>query len=94
MVALGNGVMPRGPLVYVVAFENSYPVKVVGEHLCRHQSCQTSANDDRLVPKVLRHVYASIDDVHLICASIDNVHLRRHGHASGPGRVQVRQPKA
>ena len=72
MVALRNGLMQRGPIVDVVAFENGNPVKVVGEHPCRHQSCQTSADDDRLLPKVIRHVYVSMDDAHLICASIDD----------------------
>ena len=64
--------MQRGPIVDVVAFENGHPSKWSASTRAVIRSGQTSADDDRLLPKVIRHVCVSMDDAHLICASIDD----------------------
>jgi hypothetical protein len=44
-----------------VPFENDDRIEVIGEHPCRHQARQATADDDGLSAEVIRHTYPSSD---------------------------------
>jgi hypothetical protein len=55
MVALGNRFMQRRVDVEVISLKHGDNIKVIGEHPCGHQSCQTPADDHRMSAKAILH---------------------------------------